>query len=122
MMRGTPGKQVLRSGLVWLCCLWLSGCAGLVAVFDPEHEGPPFRDPGMSMQQASETIAIGQATRADVSAALGPATAVKFDSGYEVWVYRGRLPESAAAGAGAEFVILFAPSGVVKKTRIRLPA
>ena len=42
---------------------------------------------------------------------------VKFDSGFEVWVYRNKSPETKAAPG--EFVILFAPSGVVKKTRLR---
>jgi hypothetical protein len=43
-------------------------------------------------------------------AALGEAAVVDFDSGYEVWLYREKL---------SELVLLFAPSGVVTKTRIR---
>ena len=73
----------------------------------------------MSMQNAQDLIATGIATKADVMAALGSATVVKFDSGFEVWVYRAKSAETAAAKA--EFVILFAPSGIVKKTRIRPP-
>lgn len=73
----------------------------------------------MSMQSAKDTIILGQATKADVMAVLGRATVVKFDSGYEVWVYRSKSSETTAANA--EFVLLFAPSGIVKKTRIRPP-
>ena len=62
-------------------------------------------------------IAIGSATQADVMAALGPAAVIRFDSGHEVWVYRGKSPEATAAKA--ELVVLFAPTGIAKKTRIR---
>jgi hypothetical protein len=71
----------------------------------------------MSMQQAHDAIEIGKSAKADVLAALGPAREIKFDSGYTVWVYR------AAAGGSdtdrAEYVILFAQSGIVTKTRLR---
>ena len=49
--------------------------------------------------------------------ALGAATVINFDSGYEVWVYRAK--SRGPAENKAEFVILFAPDGVVKKTRLR---
>ena len=71
----------------------------------------------MSMQNASDAILAGVSSQSDVIAALGPATVIRFDSAYEVWAYRGKT--SKAAAPGAEFVILFAPSGIVKKTRIR---
>ena len=55
----------------------------------------------------------GKSTKADVIAALGETLVISFDSGFEVWVYRlGR-------DTTAEFVVLFAPSGLVAKTRIR---
>lgn len=69
------------------------------------------------MQAGSEAVAIGKSSKQEVMAALGPATVVRFDSGYEVWVYRKNPLKSEAANA--EFVILFAPSGIVKKARIR---
>ena len=100
-----------------LCCFWLAGCAGPTNLFGSDARAPPFRDPGMSMQSANAMVATGQSTRADVMAALGPATVVKFDSGFEVWVYSAKAPESNVDPA--EFVILFAPSGIVKKTRLR---
>jgi hypothetical protein len=71
----------------------------------------------MSMQNAQDTIVVGTTTQAEAMAALGPATEIQFDSGYAVWVYRARATESDADRA--EFVLLFAPSGVVKKTRLR---
>ena len=109
----------MRIGLVLLPCLWLAGCAGPLGFFNSENKAPPFRDPNMSMQEARDLIAVGKATKADVIAALGGATVVKFDSGFEVWAYSAKSPETAATAA--EFVILFAPSGIVRKTRIRPP-
>jgi hypothetical protein len=105
-----------RISLLLACCVGLAACAG------PGGHGaddlqPPFRDKALTMQSAQGMVTPGASTKADVVAALGPATVVRFDSGYEVWAYRERPPKSAAPGA--EFVILFAPSGVVQKTRIR---
>ncbi len=80
---------------------------------------------GESIQPANAAISIGTSTQADVLAALGRATVVKFDSGYEVWVYRGKSPDTTSnlasdtATKPAELVILFAPSDVVKKARIK---
>ena len=71
----------------------------------------------MSMQAAREAIVAGQTLQAQALATLGPATEIQFDSGYAVWVYRARTGESQASRA--ELVILFAPSGVVKKIRLR---
>ena len=113
MKRVIEPSAVSRMGAataaVLALCLWLAGCAG-----GATH---PFRDPGLSMQAAGEAVAIGQSSQQEVMAALGAATVVRFDSGYEVWVYRQNPLRSEAANA--EFVILFAPSGIVKKTRIR---
>lgn len=88
----------------------------------------------VSAHKARDAVAIGKSTKADVLAALGKTQVIGFDSGFEVWVYRylGDAPakaspaersEPAASARGAsgqaEFVVLFAPSGVVAKTRIR---
>ncbi len=69
------------------------------------------------MQNVGDTIVIGKTTKAEVMAVLGAATVINFDSGFEVWVYR--TGSRAPAETKAEFVILFAPDGVVKKTRVR---
>jgi hypothetical protein len=71
----------------------------------------------MSMQNAQDAIVAGRTTEAEALAALGPATEIRFDSGYAVWVYRARAAEPD--GDRAEFVILFAPNEVIKKTRLR---
>lgn len=79
-----------------------------------------------SARDAQAAVAIGKSTRVDVEAALGKAIVVGFDSGYEIWVYRERRPAGVffaqPASERAELVILFEPSGVVKKMRVRSPA
>jgi hypothetical protein len=61
---------------------------------------------------------LGITTKSDVRAGLGEATVVDFTSGYEVWVYRQRATEKPPA-PGAELVLLFEPSGLLSKTRVR---
>ena len=68
---------------------------------------PPPKPPPLSASKAK--IALGN-TKAQVRAALGTTNEVAFDSGYEVWAYR-QAPE--------ELVLLFDPSGVLTKTRLR---
>ena len=58
---------------------------------------------------ANDTLLVGE-NKSEVRGAYGPASALRFDTGYEVWSYRyGKT----------EFSVLFAPSGVVEKTRLR---
>ena len=103
-------------------CLVLAGCASPLDEKESRNALPEFRTAGMSMQGAKEAIVPGTSTKADVAAALGPGTIVKFDSGYEVWVYRAKAYKPAVDAPGTnELVVLFAPSGIVKKTRIRTP-
>ena len=111
----TPAS-VTRISIATMCCLWLAACAG-PGVFNAGKDSPPFNNPALSMQSASDSITIGKSSKADVMAALGAATVINFDSGYEVWVYRAKSREPAEAKA--EFVILFASDGLVKKTRLR---
>ena len=60
-------------------------------------------------ERAKSALAAGQ-SKADVLAALGAGQVISFDSGYEVWLYRfGKT----------ELVVLFAPNGLVTKTRLR---
>ena len=97
-------------------CIGVAGCAGPGASSRTAAAATP-----VTSSSAREAIAPGKSTKADVLAALGKTVAVNFDSGYEVWVYRLDVIESQRAeGVGAsEFVVLFDPSGVVTKTRIR---
>lgn len=113
-----------RGGLARLlaACLMLAGCANTLDEQDSRNAQPEFRTAGLSMQAAKDAIVPGTSTKADVAAALGLGTVVKFDSGYEVWVYRAKAYKPAVDAPGTnELVVLFAPSGVVKKTRIRTP-
>jgi hypothetical protein len=69
-----------------------------------------------STKAAADTLAVGKSTKADVRAALGEAAVVDFATGYEVWVYKERPRDKAPA---PELVLLFDPSGILTKTRIR---
>jgi hypothetical protein len=71
-----------------------------------------------SAQASSDAIAIGKSTKADVRAALGEAIVVDFESGYEVWVYREH-PREKAKPPATELVLLFEPSGLLTRARIR---
>jgi hypothetical protein len=57
----------------------------------------------------ADAMLIG-GTKGDVTALLGEATVLRFDSGFELWAYE--------FGA-TEFVVLFSPFGVVSNTRLR---
>lgn len=123
-------KARVRAGIVSAICALLAGCATpgtvplMTATAAPERASISARD-------ARQAIVIGTSSKAEVIAALGKTQVVSFDSGYEVWVYRylddappnadssERAASAKEASGKAEFVVLFAPSGVVAKTRIR---
>jgi len=97
----------------------LAGCAGPGSSRHLQAGAPGVVSPAaITPQGAKDAIAIGRSTKGDVAAALGKPIAIAFDSGWEVWVYRwpGAQPTARAA---TELVVLFPPSGVVSKTRIR---
>ncbi|MES2069116.1 MAG: hypothetical protein V4488_02125 [Pseudomonadota bacterium] len=115
---------ISRLGLALLCCAGIAGCAAPVA-----NENRAVAAPA-----ASQAIVAGQSSKADVIAALGATQTIRFDSGYEVWIYRyrdekpGPLAQPASkeqlaaekqSGNAPEFLVLFTPSGVVAKTRMR---
>ena len=115
-MFARPGNALLQVLLAIALCVCVAGCA------------VPFStaDGIASARDAQAAVTIGKSTKAQVEAALGKATVVSFDSGYEVWVYREK---GAATGLfapprkeRAEFVLLFEPSGVVRKMRVRMPS
>jgi hypothetical protein len=94
----------------------LAGCAQTGAL---REDAPGFiQSRGVTPQSALDTIAVGRSTKADVAAALGRATVIPFDSGYEVWVYRWRGAQPTTRAA-TELVVLFEPSGLARKTRVR---
>lgn len=63
-------------------------------------------------------VEVGKSTKVDVLSALGNAVVIPFDSGYEVWLYRWTGSDRASRAA-TELVLLFPPSGVVAKVRLR---
>lgn len=102
-------------------CVGCAGCAGL-SLFDPSA-GRPGSVPmatalSLAPQAAMEMIVIGKSSKADVSCALGRATVISFDSGYEVWVYRWAAADRTTRAA-SELVVLFEPSGLATKVRVR---
>ena len=109
-------RRFIAGSFVCGCSLWLAGCAG-PGLFNSGVEKPAFSNPAVSMQNAGNAIVIGKTTKAEVMAALGAATVINFDSGFEVWVYRAG--SRAPSETKAEFVVLFSPDGIVKKTRLR---
>ncbi|SHH71107.1 hypothetical protein [Massilia sp. CF038] len=91
-----------------LCTLaWLGGCASIAPT-----------QPALDPARVAAAVLPGHSSVASVQAALGPAQVQQFDSGYQVWAYQLARPH----GQAAEFVILFGPEGVVRKTRLREPS
>ena len=115
----TPLPGFCRALLVAACCSVLAGCAGQGGFFGDEK--PAFRDPALKVGAARQMLVDGQTTRPEVVAALGPATVIHFDSGREIWVYRGHDAIGARGMSASELVILFSANGVVQKSRIRPP-
>ncbi|MEO8442453.1 MAG: hypothetical protein ABI547_08195 [Betaproteobacteria bacterium] len=115
-MFARPPDVLLNTWIAIALCVCVAGCA------------TPVTTAGgiASARDAQAVVAIGKSTRADVEAALGKAIVVSFDSGYEVWVYRERLATSGwfaqSRKEQAELVLLFGPSGILKKMRVRQPA
>jgi hypothetical protein len=102
-----------------LLILFLAACATV----EPRPGEKPL-GPGeiASAHAAREFLEPRKTTKADVRQALGEAVVVDFTSGYEVWVYRERpkqLKKEEPPVPGAELVLLFEPSGVLSKTRVR---
>jgi len=85
----------------------LAGCA-----VQPQQEEVPT----VPLAALSQQLVPGQTTREQARALAEPAQRIRFDSGFEVWLYH----YPTAAGP-AEYVVLFAPSGVIAKTRRREP-
>ena len=100
--------------------LALSGCAMLGGGSLEENGAGVMRGPAATATQMQAQVRSG-ATRAEVGALLGRANVVAFDSGWEVWVYRWPGADRSTRSA-TELVILFEPSGVVRKSRVRAGA
>lgn len=120
-----------RVAVAIACAASVCGCAALSSG-PPVTAGPSPLTTLVTAERATQAVVTGRSTTADVAAALGETLAIRFHSGFEVWVYRlvGDVPAGAsqplrapagpaARGGSAELVILFTPSGIVAKTRIR---
>jgi hypothetical protein len=92
-----------------LCAALLTGCA-------TQNAAPPGAQ--IAAERLQQTVIAGQTTKAQLLAAFGPTKHVRFDSGYEAWVYQS----PAGGGQFAEFVVLIDPTGLVSKTRTRAPS
>jgi outer membrane lipoprotein SlyB len=124
-----------RIGIAVLLAACLAGCARTAPLSSPSAVVTSPRAKQVAAERIGAAVAVGKSTKSDVLARFGETLVIRFDSGYEVWVYqveddertkrradRSRTrsgAEKTRPGATAEFVILFAPSGVVAKTRLR---
>lgn len=98
----------MKLPLIALAACLLAGCA----------TAPPPVGTSIPAAKLDSAVVPGQTIRAQMLAALGPTKFVRFDTGYEVWLYQS----PADGGRFAEFVVLVDPAGVVSKTRRRAPA
>jgi hypothetical protein len=119
-MTHVPARLALRIATVafGLC---VTGCVATRTAAPPQGAGTARTPTGESPpapRTARETIVAGKSTRAEVVAGLGKAIVIRFDSGYEVWVYRWRNADQPPRAA-TELVVLFDPSGVATKARLR---
>jgi hypothetical protein len=99
-------------------CLCIGGCAFTQPPAPTAKSAPLRAGEILSAQSAKEALSVGRSTKADARAEIGEAVVIDFESGYEVWVYKERLREKATPPA-TELVLLFAPSGILAKARIR---
>lgn len=95
-------------------CAGLAGCAGVTP-----SEAPSLTKASPAAAAAARDNTIVGKTRRDVLATLGQTASVTFDSGYEIWVYHLDDGAPRRATGKSEFIVLFDPSGVVTRTRVR---
>ena len=118
-MTNAPARLALCIAACMACLC--AACAG-TGLFDPSPQEPASlrtpTAPPLAPQAAMDMIAPGKSTKADVSATLGNAIVISFDSGYEVWVYRWPGADKTTRAA-TELVVLFEPSGLATKVRVR---
>jgi hypothetical protein len=101
-----------RAAAALACIVCIAGCAGPQATAPSAFVASP-RAKVVAASRAQNAVVVGKSTKADVAAALGETLVIGFDNAYEVWVYR------LAEDRRGELVILFEPSGVATKTRVR---
>jgi hypothetical protein len=71
--------------------------------------------------QEQPRIEVGTSSKADVLAAIGQTHSLRFNSGYEVWLFKYKVepptPGQEKPGQPDEVVLLFDPSGTLRKLR-----
>ncbi len=77
-----------------------------------------MEDAPLAAQPPAQPFVPLGSTRQEVAAALGAANVITFDSGWEVWLYRGAAT-NASQTPPQERVVLFDASGLVRKVRVR---
>ena len=102
-----------RAAAALACTVGVAGCTAPQASAPSAFVASPSAKV-VPVNRTQHAVVVGRSTKADVAASLGETLVIGFDNAYEVWVYR------LAEDRRGEFVILFEPSGVVAKTRVRL--
>ena len=116
-----PAARVARCMAAFTASLCVMGCVAIGALGRSSEGTGSARTPtgeSPAPQTAMNMVVLGKSTKADVVASLGPAIVVSFDSGFEVWVYRWRGSDTTTRAA-TELVVLFDPSGLATKARVR---
>jgi hypothetical protein len=104
--------------LLVIACVLTASCGTFGGGGKLEENAPGvMRTQSPSPTAAQAAVHPGSA-KGEVSAALGAGNAFAFESGWEVWVYRWPGADRSTRAA-TELVILFDPSGVVRKVRVR---
>jgi hypothetical protein len=106
----------MRAASVLVAAALAGGCAG-PGPLSSAGTAPRFRDPRLSVQEAAQWLAPGRTTRQEVLDRLGPGEELRFDTGYEVRVWRAKGARDERATP--ELVVLFDGAGVVRKVRAR---
>ncbi len=119
-MTHSPARVALCM-VAFTASLCVTGCVA-TGTLDSSPDGPgSARTPtgeAPTPPTAMNMVVLGKSTKANIAAALGPAIVISFDSGYEVWVYRWRGSDKTTRAA-TELVVLFDPSGLATKARVR---
>jgi hypothetical protein len=100
-----------------LCAAALAGCAAFGPSSIDESSAGVLHAGAPAAAIAQAAVASGT-TKAQAASALGKANTIRFDSGWEVWVYRWPGADRTTRGA-TELVVLFDAQGVVRKSRLR---
>lgn len=106
-----------RVAVALACSAALAGCA-LLGPASIDDAGPGVMRATSPSPEAAQALATPGSTKAQITAALGRANVIRFDSGWEVWVYRWPGADRSTRAA-TEVVVLFDPAGAVRKVRLR---